>query len=272
MILIPDKRIVVPRRQLKRQRGFLLNPFRFASSAFPISGLVEYWRFDEGTGTSTTGAIASTAGTLTSSALWGGAKLGASALHADGTNYVNLPTANNLLGLGNDWTVAAWIYGVSAVDILDLGYQSSSFDVNNLGLRWIINGSGFPLFRVQTLLAAGGFGGSNRGDWQTGLTLKSAEWNLVVMSRSQAGAGCRVYNTDGMSEELLVEALNSIESSSWSSRANRIHAYSTSAADTVAAVSASGNGIDELAVWSRVLSGSEADAIWASGSGLALPT
>ncbi len=86
-----------------------------SSTAFAATGLVGYWKFDEGTGSTATDSSGSGyTGTLQSGASWTSGQIGSHALTVTGASnsYVDIPTT--VVNTAASFSVAAWVK-VSAV-------------------------------------------------------------------------------------------------------------------------------------------------------------
>src|SRR5262245_14905171 len=83
----------------------------FANAASPVagSGLVAYWKFDEGSGTTVADASGNgNKGTLVNEPLWTAGRVG-NALYFDGINdNITVPDSNSL-DLSNSFTLSAWV-------------------------------------------------------------------------------------------------------------------------------------------------------------------
>src|SRR5690242_14162420 len=73
------------------------------------TGLVSYWKFDEGGGTAASDSSGSNAGTLQGNATWGTGQIGSHSLKLDGSNntYVDIPTA--VVNTSQSFSVSAWV-------------------------------------------------------------------------------------------------------------------------------------------------------------------
>jgi len=144
------------------------------------TGLVAYWKFDEGSGSTVSDSSGSNNGTLVNGPTWVSGKTG-SALQFDGVNdYVNFgaPSALNL-GTG-DFTLAAWINPASAMlsttnrEFCILGNSQSDWargayiEVSTWGgkaFNSYVNGIGMNV---------------------AGLTLEAGNWYHVVLTRNSS--------------------------------------------------------------------------------------
>src|SRR5258707_1256221 len=78
--------------------------------AFAATGLVGYWKFDEGSGTTASDASGDGyTGTLQSGAGWATGQIGSHALSLNGSNtsYVDIP--NTVVDTTQSFSVAAWV-------------------------------------------------------------------------------------------------------------------------------------------------------------------
>jgi hypothetical protein len=83
--------------------------WRIAGGNTPITGLVGWWNFDEGSGTSAADSSGGgNTGTLYNAPTWTGGKLNGALTLNGSTQYVNVPDATSL-ELSGSWTVSAWV-------------------------------------------------------------------------------------------------------------------------------------------------------------------
>jgi YD repeat-containing protein len=101
-----------------RRLGWIILLLAFSAAGHAQSGPVGWWKFDEGSGSTTADSSGNgNTGTLVSSPVWAAGIIGPGALTFNGsTNYVNAPnTAGSLDNLQNTtMTVAAWIKASSS--------------------------------------------------------------------------------------------------------------------------------------------------------------
>jgi hypothetical protein len=84
------------------------NPSAEASASF-ASNLVAYWKFDEGTGTTTADSSGNgNTGILTNGPMWSAGRIG-NALYFDGTDDIVTVADSNSLHLSNAFTLSAWV-------------------------------------------------------------------------------------------------------------------------------------------------------------------
>src|SRR3989344_4309614 len=111
---------------------FLLSQ-SLSQSAAPTNGLVGYWKFDEGTGTTATDSAGSNTGALTNGPSWVAGKVGSGALSFDGSNDV-VTTGSDFIGT-SALTISVWIYprsfGQSTALILDNGKTQLKYGYAN---------------------------------------------------------------------------------------------------------------------------------------------
>lgn len=153
--------------------------FAFAE---PTDGLVDYWNFDETSGTTASDSSGSNiTGTLQNNPTWTTGKIGG-ALRFDGLNDYVITSAPAITATDN-WTIAAWInpaninqYGVVLHNGKEIG---STGDGYSLGIsNGAASGTGAVLTGIANGLAA----------MHSGYTFPSANaWYHVVMLRSSGG-------------------------------------------------------------------------------------
>ncbi|QQR78684.1 MAG: VCBS repeat-containing protein [Candidatus Moraniibacteriota bacterium] len=147
------------------------------------TGLIGHWKFDEGTGTTTSDASSNGySGTLTNGPAWTTGKVG-SALNFDGANdYVNMGSQTGLR-LPGSFTLAAWVYPTTLSgdrDIITKVNPSSSeyhFQVtdNKLQLGFSNGSNNWYYYEVPT----------------TGMSLNA--WSHVAGVFDDAGNVMRIY-------------------------------------------------------------------------------
>lgn len=251
--------------QIPAEGDIPLNP------GISTTSLRAHWKFDEGTGTATEDAHSTFDGTLTNSALWTASGKLSNALQASSTHYVTLGTANNLLNITANFSCYYWAYIANSADdifVLDLGMRSGAANGDNTGLSFHIE-DGQVIYRVRQSLATG-YGGQLRGQWGTGLNLKTGEYNLVICTRSNTGADAYLYNSDGVFSASMTFG-GSFSLSTWENRTNNILARATNLADTITGNSTAGTRLDELGIFARVITSDERDNLWNDGAGIAYP-
>jgi hypothetical protein len=235
---------------------------------FPVDGLLAYWKLDEGSGTTTSDSSGSGhTGTLTSSNIWTSSGKINSAIEADGSNYVDLGVANNLLSIPDSgFSIAFWVFMSADTDTvwpIHLGFNTSpSVSSRNSGLRVRIL-SGQLEFRIQQNLISG-FNGGFRGAWRTGLFLQ-AGWNLCICNRTTTDADAYVFNNVEQVSNSISGSFGNL--SFWQNRNNVINADFDDE-DTFIASSPSGSRFDEIGIWDDALTESERDVLWNDGDGL----
>ncbi|VVB60808.1 Concanavalin A-like lectin/glucanases superfamily protein [uncultured archaeon] len=102
-------------------------------------GLVGYWKFDEGTGsTAYDGSGKGNDGTLVNSPAWVDGKIG-KALSFSANNYINMPGVNSINSISNTLSFSFWIYstdnnGGHVIDNINGGFGDGGWFVRrNLG-------------------------------------------------------------------------------------------------------------------------------------------
>src|SRR3989344_7084668 len=100
-----------------------------AIAAAPTSGLIGYWNFDDGTGTT----VADTSGngingTLTNAPTWIVGKVGSGALQFTGTNYVSVPNSAALSG-GSGISISFWVNtdAIASKSVLSKRHNASPY-------------------------------------------------------------------------------------------------------------------------------------------------
>src|SRR4051812_17426899 len=94
----------------------ILNQLSFKTSASQMaaisgsgSGLVAYYAFDGGPGTTAGDSAGTNTGTLTNGPTWSAGKVGSGSMSFDGVNDHVLLNSSSIIGTG-DATACAWIY------------------------------------------------------------------------------------------------------------------------------------------------------------------
>jgi hypothetical protein len=201
---------------------------RVAGAAI-TAGLVGYWSFDEGSGTSASGG--SINGTLTNGPLWTSGKIGG-ALSFDGVNdFVGTPAIDYA---DTDWTIAVWVK-TSASD----GYIVGNGDSSDLRMS-----GGKPLFSV--------YGRDDSGFYNlfANSSIANNQWHHVVAQRQ--GTGMRIYIDGSLDASLNFPATGRFGFQTFAQRANDIDFYS--------------GLLDELYFFNRSLSASEITALFTASA------
>jgi hypothetical protein len=183
----------------------------------------------------------------------------------DGSSlYASLPsTTSNIFGFSSSFEVfyavkptAAGLSGTAT--ILDLNYRSSGWDPDNKGLTFSVKPDLEVSFRIEQG-RLDGYNGGLRGEWDTGVFLKPNEWNLVFCSRNNAQSSVHVYNSDGLTEEVLATTLTDL--TSWANGFNGVLA-SAQNSSTPNAFAPPEIILDYMGVYRRTLTSQERQDLW----------
>lgn len=246
--------------------------FYATSEGFPLSGLLAYWSFDEGYGTTVNDLSGNGHnGALTSASSWTSDGFVDGAIVGGGDNYLDLGVGSNILNIPpTDSSYAFYYYHVddaaSGSTVIDLGYRSSGADIDNVGFNISVgHSSGAVAMRVQQGSADAPPGGQSRGRWLANVNCAPG-WNLIAVNRSPSKAGIYVVNTAGTQYDSLSGSFGNFDK--WASRKNLIGASTSSFSDDITGYWATGRKIDGLGVWDRTLSSAEVSALWSEGAGV----
>lgn len=229
-----------------------------ASHADVTEGLVGWWKFDEGSGTSAADSSGyGNTGTLTNGPTWAAGKRGG-AVNFDGVNdYVALPSASllSLSSATSEKTLAAWIktsatnasifggrgYGTSDTPVFDFQVGFDGVDHANTGtMSFLIRSNNSELSRIHGVSVV-----SNNA-WHHVVAIVDASKNMYIY-------------VDGVREAAGVHAMTS-------------GITVTSAGSTIGVERANGaipaiNGmIDEARVYNRALTAQEVYAVYMAGT------
>lgn len=211
------------------------------------TGLVAYWSFDEGSGTTAedfSPANANT-GTLTNGPTWVDGKVG-KALNFDGTNdYVTMGNTNDITT--GDFTLAYWMNpeNVSQVrSVIGKRENVGPYRQYQVGVGYI-NGTGVPVSAKKVFF----FGNNANADYQSVHTTNDVvdgQWHHVTVTRTSSGI---LIYIDGVSVPLTTQAAGLV-SENFTNPANFNLGYD--------------NGsnyykglLDEVRIYNRALSGTE---------------
>lgn len=213
------------------------------------TGLLHNWRLDNNGGTVATDSAGTNNGTLTNGPAWSAPKVGASALTFDGVND-HLATANLAPALGSTATLTAWIKttqtgnvkmyrapGIAGVD---------ASNNNDIFWGWLDNTGRIGL-KV----------GDNTAVAKSTSPINDGQWHHVAMTRDAATGQIRLY-VDG--------ALNSTATSDTGAKTTPFASLGR-IEDTAGASSIDhfAGSLDELRIYSRVLSASEIATVMNAG-------
>jgi hypothetical protein len=134
-------------------KALLSAAHRRNAGATNITGLITWWKFNEGSGTFTADSIGSATGTLVSSPVWTNGVGSSGALRFTGANYVSTDVASPITG--NAFTVSAWVNPKNGTraDIINSwstgAAVSNQFDLivnitTNRAKLYISNGASIP--------------------------------------------------------------------------------------------------------------------------------
>jgi hypothetical protein len=149
------------------------------------TGLMLWWKFDEGSGTSAADSAGSNTGTLSGGPpTWVAGKVGSSALNFNGSNDVvtdGTNTAFNFAG-GNSFSIAAWVKPASISGFLTLVSREDGSG------GWVLYNSGtggggdhLTFTKIGVTDIDLGFALSSGGTWQhVVLTYAAGAWVLYV--------------------------------------------------------------------------------------------
>ncbi len=217
----------------------------------PDSGLVGYWKLDEGTGTSAADASvnATAAGTLTNGPTWGTGRIGG-AVTFDGTNdYIALSDpANGVLDFGDtdDMTIAGW-FNRSTFTTTDV--IIGKWDGVNPGYRVYIDDANdalhFQLFDGTDTYAidANGFG------------ITAAGWHhFVAVWDQDSPANSEIY-VDGLT-------LNATDSGTIGNIGTLANSVALSIGETPGSGISFAGSLDEIRIYDRAFSPEEVNTLY----------
>lgn len=197
------------------------------------TGLIGWWKFDEGTGTSATDfSGGGNTGTLTGGPTWVAGIVGPGALSFDRTNdYVDIP--GTLTIPANTFTLSMWVNLNSAVLTDTLFGQSNTassfaFRVNdNLSITALVTGASLAVTNNS-------------------IVLENTRQHIVY-SRSGTGAGKHAIYLDGVSQALVTDSeLNYVATTNAKQIGQRGDGLSFA-----------GGVIDDVRIYNRALSASD---------------
>jgi len=203
-------------------------------------GLVGYWSFNEGSGTTATDFSGNgNTGTLTNGPTWVDGKRG-KGLSFDGSDdYVALGS-NSIFTFGtNDFTASGWIYIRSATGIMNI-FNVGSASAGSYSLYWN-NGNS----KIQSVRY-----GDTADSGLTTQTLSVGQWYHVVATRSSGAA--KVY-------------INGVLDSGASYSMGSITANTGAIGNTWLSITTGNGSIDEVRIYNRALSATEVGALYNAG-------
>lgn len=237
-----------------RQRGFLLNPFRFGggggSPSFPSSGLVSYYKLDSNSNDS----LGANNGSDTSISYANAGRIGNCATFS-GSSRITLtsgaPPTNTSVSLwfmrGNASAGEQLLYGWYATDGV---------------IYWRISFGQFGNGRI-TLMHRSAASDYKLWDISNAVTDTTTLHHAVI---TQAGAATPVIYLDGTSRTVTLQA-SSGTVTKWTNTVS--HTMGQSAFSSFP-LSYTGR-LDEVGLWNRVLTASEVSDLYNGGAGLTYP-
>lgn len=161
---------------------FFLFLFSSIAHADTRTGLVGWWQFEEGSGTSAYDSSGNgNTGTLTNAPSWVAGKIGNYALSFDGSNYVNLGSvaSNNTVGTFSAWIyVSSWSEGVMGYGSTNAGLYVFSFRINSSSDGVPVDGNAYMELRAYDQ----GVGGSVSYTLHGSTVLQRNTWYHVVLT------------------------------------------------------------------------------------------
>lgn len=227
-----------------RQRGFLLNPARFASASSLLTGLVSYWSLDEASGSVAADATGANPGTVTGALAVVAGKIGnarsfdATAKYIT-TGAVGFPTTAI--------TFAFWAKPIAVTSsAIFLASTDDTANRVNLALPW----TGPTIYWDFGNLSAGG---------RVSVAFNSGWYNVMAFWVVDAGSGAMHIYRNGT----LLASSAASSSFNPTGKSLLIGKYATGTTY---------NGVaDEIGLWNRVLTSGERATLYNSGAGLAYP-
>ena len=233
-----------------------------------LNGLISYWKFDG----DATDSVGSNDGTVNGATITTNGKIN-SAYSFNGTsNYIRLPDENGQYP-NSEITISAWVKlnnNGKVQTILDLNFASSSMDNNwNGGIIFTINSDNTIYCRMvpsdnQNNSQANGVSSSN--------TINTNEWYHIIAIR-------RIDGSNEIKEIYINGDLDN--SKTTTNTGNIVYDYSNYDDDSVhiGARTRGGTGysghfdglIDEVGIWSRVLTSTEVSQLYNDDAGLQYP-
>jgi len=183
----------------------LMQPSENYLVSYP-SGMVSYWKLDEGLGTAALDSVGSNHGTLVNAPIWTSGKV-QSALNFDGVNdYVKIPDSNSL-DLEGPFTLEAWVMpnqrSSSTLDILEKRDYATGLGGADANYEFYIGPSYDPRF-----LTFGIGNGSQGSGLQASTPVIFDSWNhvaaiydgsqvMLFLNGTSIGSGKGVYDYYG---------------------------------------------------------------------------
>ena len=211
---------------------------------FNPSGLVGYWKFDEGTGTSSTDSSGNNnPGSLISSPTWTTGKVGGALSFNGSSNYITL-ASYPLSDMSVSNSGCAWILTSNISNSNEGGGARGAFDFSpnaNSGIR-LAQSSGYVYFV-----------------YQSGGTTYSQRTNNVVLSNNNWSYVCYVFNGSA-----ITGYINGALAATVTASNNPYHTVRIIGASFTTAGRWLGN-VDEVRIYNRALSAAEIYAFYNAG-------
>jgi hypothetical protein len=218
-------------------------PITAAAPLFPGSGLISYWKLDDGPGTTASDFYNSNTGSATNTTVVGGKIGNARSFNNTATSLVNIPNTANLANFPS-LTVSAW---VNPVNCSGLGGHNTVVG-QEAGLLLAFD----PSCRISNYV-------STNGTWRGGdgnsAILPLNQWSLMVVTWD--GSTIRSYLNGA-----LISGSGTAAVGTWTNSGSAYNIGNRFGNQTL-------NGsVDEVGIWNRTLSASEISLLYSAGSGL----
>ena len=236
----------------------LLRPLATSRYAALRAGLLGYWPMGESalSGDVTASDASGRGNNLTSnnSVLSTPGKINnARAFVAENSEWLSVTSADFEMGDAKSWTMSLWFFIPTAAPntlMVLVGKDVNNARQFNLGFNSPLTNSLFlSVFTTNSILFDASFSNVSRNEWHLFTATHAANASTVELTLDRTNAAT-VTRTSGTFQGFTNSALN-VGRREFSGFNQHF----------------TGN-IDELAIWSRVLSSAELDTIWNSGSGI----
>jgi hypothetical protein len=147
------------------------------------AGLLHWWDFEEGSGTTAADSVGGNTATLQYSTTWGAGKFGSSSLSVGGgSDHAQLASALASTTLAGDLTVTAWFKatggGVLFGDLLGTGEARCNFNLEGANLRHYWDSGNVDI------------------SGNDGSTIIDDTWHLATFIRDESAGETRVYQNN----------------------------------------------------------------------------
>jgi hypothetical protein len=238
------------------------------------TGLKAYYPCDDLFNLNLRDTVGTKNGTLDNRILWGKEPVikQQKYLRGTGANQVTFGNQVDYYGLGstNQFTVTAWIYlpqytaSPAGLTILDMGYRSSSTNIDNAGLYFVLNNNRI-YFRIRQRVASTTWGTGNRGIWATKQILPKQTWVFVAMMRDlRFGYYYSRYSNKENYEKQDMGVDSNLNT--WQNLQYRILCLANNNVGLI--YSDKGSLVTKIGVWDRVLKPQELSALYYNGIGM----